>query len=382
MSAVPLEDGTVEIVPKNSYLRAAELIKHRNVEVETPRSGLKRIHNEGTSVEDIELKNIYAKLRVQLSVPRIERLDGRAKAIWHESKQIAEVVRMDGKFESFGYSEHGKLYLEYFEALFLLESGRLQLEYQSMIVSVEQAYLLLLGEAANEKFNNYLVYSTLTRAGYIVVKHQVNTVATRNEVTKAECIWSLLKHNLGNIAIVPENIKASPLFIETEASMDTIKQQIIGRKSEETSDISLESQPTGFIFDTRKRPAESDNVVVKKKARTANSLIGFLTREAEYIKFQKVFSKFDIVQVQNSTMTNDKQKRRNLKITFDLHLHNDGFKKSMPKLAKFCVIILPESESFPTHDEIANCCKPNIAPLLVISVSESKQIQAFLYHIS
>jgi len=56
-----------------------------------------------------------------LSVPRIERLGGRALAIWNDEQQVAEVKRKDGKFENFGYSEQGKLYLEYYEAMFLLE---------------------------------------------------------------------------------------------------------------------------------------------------------------------------------------------------------------------------------------------------------------------
>lgn len=60
-------------------------------------------------------------MRAQLSVPRIERLGGRALAIWNEEQQVAEVKRKDGKFENFGYSEQGKLYLEYYEAMFLLE---------------------------------------------------------------------------------------------------------------------------------------------------------------------------------------------------------------------------------------------------------------------
>jgi len=54
-------------------------------------------------------------------VPRIERLGGRALAIWNDEQQVAEVKRKDGKFENFGYSEQGKLYLEYYEAMFLLE---------------------------------------------------------------------------------------------------------------------------------------------------------------------------------------------------------------------------------------------------------------------
>jgi len=63
-------------------------------------------------------------------VPRIERLGGRALAIWNDEQQVAEVLRKDGKFENFGYSEQGRLYLEYYEAMFLLELVRYKTSYK------------------------------------------------------------------------------------------------------------------------------------------------------------------------------------------------------------------------------------------------------------
>lgn len=68
---------------------------------------------------------LLVNLRQQLSCRRIERSAGRAVAVWHPHQQVAEVLRKDGKFESFGFSAQGKLYLEYYEALFLLELVRI-----------------------------------------------------------------------------------------------------------------------------------------------------------------------------------------------------------------------------------------------------------------
>lgn len=61
------------------------------------------------------------QLQRQLSRPRIERLSGRAVGEWDNEVKAVRIVRKDGKFGTFGFSEGGKLYLEYYEAMFLLE---------------------------------------------------------------------------------------------------------------------------------------------------------------------------------------------------------------------------------------------------------------------
>lgn len=72
----------------------------------------------------MKVDELPANLHKQLSNRRIERYAGRAVAVWHMDQQVAEVVRKDGKFENFGFSAQGKLYLEYYETLFLLELVR------------------------------------------------------------------------------------------------------------------------------------------------------------------------------------------------------------------------------------------------------------------
>lgn len=60
-------------------------------------------------------------MKRQLSRPRIERLAGRAVGIWNQELDLVRVERKDGKFGNFGFSIDGQLYLEYYEAMFLLE---------------------------------------------------------------------------------------------------------------------------------------------------------------------------------------------------------------------------------------------------------------------
>lgn len=64
---------------------------------------------------------ILDNLQSQLSRPRIERLAGRAVGVWDDDKQLVRVERKDGKFGNFGFTIEGQLYLEYYEALFLME---------------------------------------------------------------------------------------------------------------------------------------------------------------------------------------------------------------------------------------------------------------------
>ncbi|XP_022216780.2 tRNA-splicing endonuclease subunit Sen54 isoform X2 [Drosophila obscura] len=283
----------VEINPTNTFLSGEQLIKHRHLEIEAPCGGLKRTQNEGSAAELEEITTALANLRAQLSVPRIERLGGRALATWDEEQQAAAILRKDGKFESFGYSVQGKQYLEYYEALFLLELGRLQLEYHGVNVSVEQAYVLLLGELESEKFSNYLVYSTMSRAGYIVVRHKRHQPTTE-AVTRADCIWALLEERTGNIPVA-SHIRASPLYAIVEKRMEDIKQLIVWPNIKENENC---GEPIDFKFDTRKRKANTvsngDPGCKKACLSTAKSLVELPKTEATFARFKSVFNKFDI----------------------------------------------------------------------------------------
>ncbi|KAH8380264.1 hypothetical protein KR009_009746, partial [Drosophila setifemur] len=382
-------------------LSANELVAHRHTEFEPLTGGLKRTQNNGSASELDELKRAQDNLRAQLSIPRIERLGGRALATWNEEQQVAEVQRKDGKFENFGYSDGGKLYLEYYEALFLLElvgqnlffilniltntpnpfQGRLQLEYHGTVVSIEQAYVLLLGELESEKYTNYLVYSALSRAGYIVVRHKV---VEQTPISSGDCIWALLKDKLGNEPL-PALIRSSPHFGQAEQRMEELTKLI---KLPNTDKPEIPEGSLNFKFDTRKRRATSEpsEEPTSKKERfsiTKRSLVDHQQVEHSISKFEDLFIKFDIVKLDSKDYNpDDSPSASALKIIFDLHSHNEGFKKRSPKAPCFNVIILPPRGAFPTHEEIFKMQNHQTAPLLVISVSESKQIQAFLYYIS
>ncbi|XP_068150005.1 uncharacterized protein Tsen54 [Drosophila tropicalis] len=362
----------VEIVPKRGYLSPTELITLRHVEIEPPRVGLKRTQNENSPEELAELEIAYANLRTQLSVPRIERLAGRSLAIYHKDQQVVEVLRKDGKFEHFGYSHKGKFYLEYYEALFLVELNRLQLEHEGIILSMEQNYNFLLGPAACDRYNHYLVYSCLSRLGYIVVRHR------KPEVSRDDCIWALLEEKICHKPIV-DDIRTTSFFHELQSRMEASTQRIISQEFQPQHDA------TEFIYNFGKRKACEEDLPAPSAVRkrvclpTNQSLVDVLKADSSYLRFKRIFQKFDIVKLAKTTAIscNDSIK---LNITFDLYLPNEGFRKSLCQTPSFNVVILPMGASFPTHNDVARL--QSSVPLLIISVSESKQIQAFLYYIS
>lgn len=169
--------------------------------------------------------------------------------------------------------------------------------------------------------------------------------------------------------------------------MEDLKEFITSQKAE---DPNIVVDPIDLKFGQRKRmaveePIEEPASKKEKFSTTGRSLVDQLKCEFSYAKFEEIFEKFDMVQLKSQDYTTDELDTPSaLKIIFDLHLHNKGFKKSAPNAPNFNVIILPSQVAFPTHDKISKIKHQNLltAPLLVISVSESKQIQAFLYYIS
>ena len=144
-----------------------------------------------------------------------------------------------------------------------------------------------------------------------------------------------------------------------------------------------------------------------------HSLVAFLKDEDEYKNFKETFEKFDLVplklnakeelekeneDVDDDVDIDEKEKETKMEeeeeaikslllkypINFDVYLHNEGFRKSSPHLPNFRVIILAPQQRFPTHDEIYFIHRQqlNPVPLLIVSVNDSKQMQAFLYYFS
>ncbi|KAI8120934.1 hypothetical protein FF38_13540 [Lucilia cuprina] len=408
----------VKIIPKTKYLSPTELTTLRNQEISTSTAGLKRTKVENTPEEQNELENLYDNLQMQLSRPRIERLAGRAVGVWDSVKQLVRVERKDGKFGNFGFSIEGELYLEYYEAMFLLEVNRLQLEYNSKIMSIEQAYLLLMGEQHSPKYNEYLVYSNLTRIGYILVKHQNKHFQTQQINNEADCVWAVLEAELQNDTVA-DYVKKTPYYAKVKHRFEAVKNKIKNQTKEDLEkeeNDKLANTSTNMNFGLKikpnlKRKAQAEEcqnewLTAKRHCNYAlkvfqRSLVDFLKEEDEYKQFKEIFEKFDLVPLKmnekkefeeedkededvTATELECEELKAKYPINFDVYLHNEGFRKSSPHLPNFRVIILQTEQKFPSHNEIflTHRQQLNPVPLLIVSVNDSKQMQAFLYYFS
>lgn len=280
--------------------------------------------------------------------------------------------------------------------------NRLQLEYNSRILTIEQAYLLLMGEEKSAKFNEYLVYSHLTRVGFILVKHQ-NINFPKHQIESTEdCVWALLEAELQNES-VPDYVKKSSYYGKTKQQFDQIRNDI---KNQNHKDQLENTDPTelnfaGKVKPNLKRKAEddkkeyADNWNKAKRRRYCTNMnifrkniVDFLKDEDDYKRFKDQFEQFDIVPLkvyeEEVEADENEQEDETLTINFDVYMHNEGFRKSSPHMPNFRVIILESNQKFPNHKEIflTHRKQLNPVPLLLVTVNDSKQIQAFLYYFS
>ncbi|XP_014241098.1 putative uncharacterized protein DDB_G0282133 [Cimex lectularius] len=129
----------------------------------------------------LEKKQIQACLEDKLSLLRSERIDkvaNLATAEWLPEHQKAKVTKKVGKhWDVFGHYKENADWLYPEEALFLIETNVLQLLYGEVPVSVEQGYLLLIGDDVT--LAEYRVYSFLLKRGYKVTRHCKNIKRTK-----------------------------------------------------------------------------------------------------------------------------------------------------------------------------------------------------------
>uniref|UniRef100_A0A1A9W545 tRNA_int_end_N2 domain-containing protein n=1 Tax=Glossina brevipalpis TaxID=37001 RepID=A0A1A9W545_9MUSC len=413
---IEITNDLVEIIPKTKYLSGSEMIILKNKDIGITSTGLKKTMPKNTEEEIKELEKLYDCLEQQLSRPHIERLAGRTLAEWDNEAKAVLVIHKDGKFEHFGVNKDGKHYLEYYEALFLLEMNRLHLKYNSCVMSIEQAYLLLMGEMHCYRYHEYLVYSVMTRVGYILKKyenrHDIHPHRKQTIQTPEDCVWHILEMEMQQqkkpqkqqtVPNVPDNIRKPAVYTKIKEQFQQIKEiiktqgknkqnAVSGTGNEETLDFRKKMQKS------LKRPAQSDNDLncwhnIKrictfgtKTANTSNkSLIDFLKSDTECEKFRETFHKLNIVPSKSYDSENEEAESETaveiLPINFDVYLRNEGFRKSSPQ---FRIVILKPKQPFPTHQQICFTHRQQLNPttVLLITVNESKQLQAFLYYFS
>ncbi|GJQ10760.1 hypothetical protein GpartN1_g2551.t1 [Galdieria partita] len=137
-----------------------------------PRRGKKEQLSEPGNTTTNQKKRIEKRRRKLFSTlfteKRIQRRNW-AIAVWDVDRREAIVKVPKGKiFQTVGYFEASKQYLDPLEVLFLVDIGVLELQVNGIRASVQFAYQLAV--EAGIDWNSFLVYAHLRRLGFVVRK--------------------------------------------------------------------------------------------------------------------------------------------------------------------------------------------------------------------
>ncbi|XP_067672347.1 tRNA-splicing endonuclease subunit Sen54-like isoform X2 [Haliotis asinina] len=148
--SVPQKGGAKEYAPDGSWLQAKRL---------------EAFHQERTAV---------------LAEPRVERLGGLVQGTWDPNRKLVQFKKEMGKFWShMGFVDESRKWLFPEEALFLMETTVLEVYYGGVPLSIQEAYVRLLGEDVSVE--EYQTYAHLRRLGYVVLRHMGGSQITDYE---------------------------------------------------------------------------------------------------------------------------------------------------------------------------------------------------------
>lgn len=226
------------------------------------------------------------------------------------------------------------------EALYLMETGRLEVRLNDVVMSIEQAYTIFLDPRNDLSFEEYLVYSYLSRAGYIVYQNdpeaeinKINAAKSKSLAKKEdEMIWCVLMEKL-NLPVPKMFInQEKQLYEETKMRMNLHCEQIQGARQEagESTDSNSKIIKAHSRSKRELSPQESPDEPASKslKSNSAESqehnFLDVLKTEVEYIAHQEIFEKFQFVKRANTF--NSPSRKFSLK--FDIFLPKTNFKRT------------------------------------------------------
>lgn len=244
-----------------------------------------------------------------------------------------------GKWHTLGYSENRQHYLHYHEALYLIDMNRLELKWNSVIMSVEQAYTLLLNtshpKSSGIGIDEYVVYSQLQRCGFNVQLH--NNTSNASPSGNNDCVWKCLAKMLQ-----PKNCdndeSAQSSVAETLNTMNQFAERIklqIPAESDgddvsenELSDWSMKAVPI-----KRKADHSIENPKKKKlkhdtREYKPHRYLNILLNDVEE-KFENIFDHLDVIKIMSwNDDDNECETLVPIKFVFDIYDANAVYKKS------------------------------------------------------
>lgn len=141
-----------------------------------PKGGVKFSENRGTDVENLRQQSYYNARKGVLSSLKVRKIANLGLAEWLPEYSVAKIIRQGKFLQVHGFfHENDFLALYPEEALFLLDVGDIELTFNGMLLSMQDAYSLLLFSQTKPNscsFDQYCVYAHLCRMGYRVQRFQ------------------------------------------------------------------------------------------------------------------------------------------------------------------------------------------------------------------
>lgn len=283
-----------------------------------------------------------------------------------------------------------------------------------MLVSLEQAYALLLNNQHDDKsLEKYFIYSNLSKAGYNVQPHRKHLEPNQGicnaiqlcwsrEVSPADkCVWRCLFEDLKQSTSSKDISQGdNELYLKVKQNMKNIEEAIKSQRPLEVNDSGLNDRPDSWQSaivkvkarkeSSRKRKTDSNSLPstskkLSKLESTTGRFLDVLTYEQDVCNFRRIFEEIQVIQLEPPNFDNiEDSTTSELEFDFDLYLARPSFKQSDPGPPNFRILIFKSKNEPPKRELIVKTfLKPVVrVPVLVFYINELMRVSAFLYRIS
>lgn len=205
--------------------------------------------------------------------------------------------------------------------------------YETVTMSIEQAYSIFLNSRCELSLEEYLVYSYISRIGYIIMIHdseidkeKFTLLEERKKVNKEdEMIWCILMQKL-NLPHSKDIIESDyDLYLKTKSAMERSAAIISGQEAESHNLETDYVEPPSKKFKSNEQHEDIN-------------FLDILKTELEYLSYRQIFDKFSYVTRKNFNEFHYEEKRT-LNYTFDIFLPKMHFKRT-EHLSNYRVIVL------------------------------------------
>lgn len=261
-----------------------------------------------------------SNLKELLSLERVLTSSRIAKGIYEQDKNRVKLLTFSGKWD-LGYFEDNTNYLRPHEALFLMEMSKLEVMFDEVVMSIEQGYAIFLDNNEEVSFEDYVVFSYLSRAGYHVSLHdpdgnwmKLKMFETRKyQDIEEKMIWCVLMERL-NLPVSETFInEENQLYEETNRAMNKLNEKICGDNQEQ-----LNEPPSK-----------------KLKKENVQNFLDVLKTEADYGTHQELFQKFSFINRTEDFPTST----RELNFKFDVFVPQPNLKK-IDKIPSYRIVVI------------------------------------------